>query len=81
MRNVNLIVDPIAFRQHGIAKVPALAMLPGDPTQPYCERDEDSVRAAHIIYGDSALLGLLDEYARLGGKEEVSHAQALLRAR
>ncbi|OHT21662.1 type-F conjugative transfer system pilin assembly protein TrbC [Edaphosphingomonas haloaromaticamans] len=81
MRDVQLIVDPIVFRQHGIARVPALAMIPGDPTQAYCERDDESPRAAHVVYGDSALSGLLEEYARLGGKEEVSHAQALLGAR
>lgn len=81
MRNAQLIVDPIIFRQHGIARVPALAMIPGDPTQAYCERDDDSVAAAHIVYGDSALPGLLDEYARLGGKEEVRHVQALLAPR
>ncbi|WP_232333031.1 type-F conjugative transfer system pilin assembly protein TrbC [Novosphingobium aquimarinum] len=78
MRNVQLIIDPVVFRQHGIAQVPALAMIPGDPTQAYCERDDDSPRATHVVFGDSALSGMLDEYARLGGKEEVSHAQALL---
>lgn len=81
MRDVQLIVDPIIFRQHGVAQVPALAMVPGDPTQAYCERDDESLRASHIVYGDSALSGLFDEYARLGGKEEVSHAQALLAGR
>lgn len=81
MRNVQLIVDPIVFRQHGIARVPALAMIPGDPTQAYCEREEDSPRARHLVYGDSALSGLFEEYARLGGKEEVRDAQALLGAR
>lgn len=78
MRNVQLIVDPIVFRQHGVDHVPALAMVPGDPVQAYCERDDDSLRASHIVYGDSALPGLLEELARLGGKEEVRHAQALL---
>lgn len=78
MRNVQLIVDPIVFRQHGIAQVPALAMIPGDPTQAYCERDDDSPRASHVVFGDSALSGMFEAYARLGGKEEVSHAQALL---
>jgi type-F conjugative transfer system pilin assembly protein TrbC len=76
MRNVQLIVDPLVFRQHGVARVPALAMVPGDPTQPYCERDDESPRASHVIYGDSALSGLLEEYGRLGGKEEVRDAQA-----
>nr|WP_255504712.1 type-F conjugative transfer system pilin assembly protein TrbC [Novosphingobium sp. EMRT-2] len=81
MRDVQLIIDPIVFRQHGISQVPALAMIPGDPTQAYCERDIESPRAAHIVFGDSALSGMLEEYARLGGKKEVSHAQALLGAR
>ena len=81
MRNVQLIVDPILFRQHGVIRVPALAMVPGDPTQPYCEREDDSPTAAHIIYGDSALSGMLAEYARLGGGKEVSDAQARLDAR
>jgi hypothetical protein len=81
MRNLQLIVDPIVFSQHGIARVPALGMIPGDPTQPYCERDDESPTANHIVYGDAALSGLLDEYARLGGKEEVRDAQAHLAAR
>jgi hypothetical protein len=53
-------------------------MIPGDPTQPYCERDDESPRAGHIVYGDAALSGLLDEYARLGGNREVADAQARL---
>ncbi|MCP3732748.1 type-F conjugative transfer system pilin assembly protein TrbC [Sphingomonas sp. MG17] len=78
MRDVQVIVDPLVFRQHGVARVPALAMIPGDPTQPYCERDADSPRARHLIYGDAALDGLLDEYRRLGGAAEVRDAQTLL---
>lgn len=78
MRDVQLIIDPLLFRQHHVTQVPALAMVPGDPTLPYCERDDASPVAAHIIYGDAALSGLLTEYARLGGKEEVADAQARL---
>ncbi|MDO6415446.1 type-F conjugative transfer system pilin assembly protein TrbC [Sphingomonas sp. BIUV-7] len=81
MRDVQVIVDPIVFRQHGVARVPALAMVPGDPTQAYCERDEESPRGAHVVYGDAALTGLLDEIARLGGREEVRDAQARLVSR
>lgn len=81
MRDVQLIIDPLVFRQHGIGTVPALSMVPGDPTQPYCERDDASPRGAHIVYGDAALSGLLDEYARLGGKEEVRDAQSRLESR
>ena len=51
-------------------------MIPGDPTRPYCERDEASPRAAHLVLGDAALTGLLDEYGRLGGKAEVQDALA-----
>lgn len=79
MRDVQLIVDPLIFRQHGVARVPALAMVPGDPALPYCEREDESPRAAHVVYGDAALSGLLEEYARLGGKQEVRDAEARLR--
>lgn len=81
MRNVQLIVDPIVFRQHGVTRVPALGMIPGDPTQPYCERDDASPRAAHLVFGDAALSGLLDEYFRLGGDKEVRDAQSRLESR
>jgi len=84
MRDVQLIVDPILFRQHGVARVPALGMLPGDPTKPYCEREEDgpaSVRSSHLVYGDAALSGMLETYARLGGKEEVRDAETRLERR
>ncbi|MGI9377310.1 MAG: type-F conjugative transfer system pilin assembly protein TrbC [Tsuneonella suprasediminis] len=81
MRDVQLIVDPLIFRQHGVARVPALAMVPGDPALPYCEREDDSPRASHVVYGDAALSGLLEEYARLGGKMEVSDAQTRLQGR
>lgn len=78
MRNVQVIIDPVVFRQHGIARVPALAMIPGDPTQPYCERDDTSSKARFLVYGDSPLSGLIEEYARLGGAQEVRGVQALL---
>lgn len=81
MRDVQLIVDPIVFRQHGVSRVPALAMIPGDPTQAYCEREDESPRASQVVYGDSALSGLFEEYARLGGDKEVRDAQARLGAR
>lgn len=84
MRDVQLIVDPILFRQHGVARVPALGMLPGDPTKPYCEREEEgpaSAKASHLVYGDAALSGMLETYARLGGKMEVRDAQTRLERR
>jgi type-F conjugative transfer system pilin assembly protein TrbC len=81
MRDVQLIVDPLVFRQHGVTRVPALAMIPGDPVLPYCEREDESPRAARVVYGDAALSGLLEEIARLGGKEEVRDAQSRLEGR
>lgn len=82
MRSVQVVIDPILFRQHGVTHVPAFAMVPGDPTQPYCEReDEAGPRATHVVYGDAALSGLIEEYARLGGKEEVRDAAARLSRR
>lgn len=82
MRSVQIVVDPILFRQHGVNRVPTLAMVPGDPTQPYCEReDEAAPKAAHLVEGDAALSGLFEEYARLGGKEEVRNAAARLSRR
>jgi len=82
MRDVQIVVDPILFRQHAVPRVPALGMIGGDPTQPYCERDEESgQKASHLVFGDAALSGLLEEYGRLGGKEEVRHASALLAGR
>ena len=81
MRNVQIIIDTLVFRQHGIIRVPALGLIPADPTQPYCEREENNPQSQHIIYGDAALSGLLEEYARLGGAREVADVQARLERR
>lgn len=81
MRSVPIVVDPIAFRVHGVTGVPALAMVPGDPTTPYCERADGATGPAILVSGDAALSGLLDEYARLGGAKEVADAQTLLARR
>jgi len=81
MRKVQVIVDPLIFRQHNVRQVPALSLMPGDPTRPYCERGEDSERGAHLVYGDASLSALLDEYARLGGKEEVRDVTTRLERR
>nr|WP_183628146.1 type-F conjugative transfer system pilin assembly protein TrbC [Novosphingobium sediminicola] len=81
MRKVQVIVDPLIFRQHDVRQVPALTLIPGDPTRPYCEREEDSERGAHLVYGDASLSALLDEYARLGGKEGVRDVTTRLQRR
>lgn len=81
MRNVELIVDPLLFRQHGVSRVPALTMIPGDPVRPYCEREDESPPGSHLVLGDAALSGLFEEYGRLGGGMEVQSAAALLESR
>jgi len=81
MRSVPIVVDPIAFRKAGVTAVPALAMVPGDPTTPYCERSDSETAPDILVTGDAALSGLLEEFARLGGSKEVADAQASLRAR
>jgi type-F conjugative transfer system pilin assembly protein TrbC len=80
MRGVPIVIDPIAFRQHGITRVPALAMVAGDPTQAYCERSDAPAAQTPVIYGDAALAGLLEEAGRLGAKE-VKNAEARLGSR
>lgn len=81
MRGTPIVVDPIAFRQHAIQRVPAIAMVAGDPTQAYCERGDTPTAPTPIVYGDAALSGLLEEAGRLGAKEEVRDAEARLGAR
>lgn len=81
MRGVSIVVDPIAFREHGVTRVPALAMVPGDPTQAYCERGDAPTPSTPVVYGDAALSGLLEEAGRLGAREEISDAEAHLRGR
>jgi hypothetical protein len=81
MRSVPIVVDPIAFRRAGVIAVPALAMVPGDPTTPYCERDDGNAGPDILVSGDAALSGLFEQYARLGGAKEVADAQARLARR
>lgn len=81
MRSVQVIVDPLLFRQHAVSRVPALTLVPGDPAQPYCEREETSERGRYLVLGDSALGGLLEEYGRIGGKEEARDALTRIQGR
>src|SRR3546814_16183777 len=68
MRDVQVIVDPLVFRQHGVTRVPALAMIPGAPVLPSCEREAETPRAAHAAHGDAALSGCPEELATPGGQ-------------
>jgi hypothetical protein len=81
MRGTPIVVDPIAFRQHDIVRVPAMTMVAGDPTQAYCERGDAPAPFGPVIYGDAALSGLLEEAGRLGAREEVKDAEARLGSR
>jgi type-F conjugative transfer system pilin assembly protein TrbC len=85
MYGVQVIVDPLLFRQHGVTRVPALTLVPGDPTAPYCEREEGDLAvdqaASQLVYGDASLSGMLEDYARLGGREEVRDVQTRLERR
>lgn len=78
MRATPIVIDPIAFREHGIEHVPAMAMVAGDPTQAYCERGDAPTVPTPVVYGDAALSGLLEEAGRLGAKEEVRDAETRL---
>src|SRR3546814_13421427 len=44
MRDVQVIVQPLVFRQHRVPRVPALAMIPGGPALPYSEPDNQRPR-------------------------------------
>lgn len=85
MHGVQVIIDPLLFRQHGVTRVPALTLVPGDPTAPYCEREEGDLvvdqAASQLVYGDASLSGMLEDYARLGGREEVRDVQTRLERR
>lgn len=73
MFGTQVLIDPLAFRAHGIREVPAFSLGPGDAVTQYCEREDENAHGSHVVYGDAAISGLLEEYARLGGKEEVEY--------
>lgn len=78
MRSTPLLIDPLLFRANGIDTVPAFVFQPDIELHTYCNRDADaSVPTAEaVIYGDSALSGLVAEYARLTGD---ARAKSLLK--
>lgn len=80
MREVSVIIDPVVFRQAGVARVPAVAIVDSDPFQSYCERASPEARSDPwiVTYGDASLEGHLDELARRG-ERRASAALAALR--
>lgn len=67
--DVGVMVDPLMFRANAIDRVPAVITVDHDPFAAYCERpDEETASSlgAVVTYGDSHLIGHLEELARLG---------------
>src|SRR3546814_21155825 len=57
MRDAQVMVDALVFRQHGVTRVPRHALSPGDPEPPYCDREDESPRAAHVADGHAEAFG------------------------
>lgn len=66
MRKIGVMIDPVLFRQAGIASVPATTIVDADIYKAYCERDVETVSVSSVVYGDAHLLGHLEELDRLG---------------
>lgn len=68
MREVSVLIDPVLFRQAGVSRVPAVAVVDHDPFQSYCERvSEDALHGQwRVTYGDASLAGHLSALASLG---------------
>ncbi|MEM6415487.1 MAG: type-F conjugative transfer system pilin assembly protein TrbC [Pseudomonadota bacterium] len=68
MREVSVLIDPVLFRQAGVTRVPAVAVVDHDPFQSYCERVSDDALHGQwrITYGDASLAGHLSTLASLG---------------
>ena len=74
MRKTALVIDPILFREHAIARVPAAVFVEDMALTPYCERfDEQAVpeKARHIVYGDVSLKSLAEELRRLSNTKRL----------
>lgn len=68
MREVSVLIDPVAFAHAGVSRVPAVAIVDRDPFASYCERQTPEARSDPwiVTYGDAALNGHLEELARRG---------------
>ncbi len=64
-RAVEVIVDPLVYRNLGIDKVPALAWLPGVQDIKHC--DQENYQTAVVVYGASSVEAALREINRNGG--------------
>ena len=70
-----MVIDPLLFREHGIAKVPALVFVEDMALAPYCDgigRGTDAQATRHVIYGDLSLNSLAHELQRMSGNTRLA---------
>ena len=60
---VEVLIDPLLFRDYGIHQVPALTMRRGEIS--HCEDSPLSDVERHVVYGVASLMALMDEYRAL----------------
>lgn len=61
MWGTEVLIDPMLFRMYGVKKVPALIYQPDMKISAYCDGLEQAQKANGIVYGDAALMAMLDE--------------------
>jgi len=68
MRALDVVVDPVQFKYHGIARVPALIVEPNFDFQSYCEKGATaSGTSVPVVYGDASLRSLLERLTTMNG--------------
>ncbi len=68
MRSLDVVVDPIQFKNHGITKVPALVVEPDFDFQSYCEKGATPPgMGVPVVYGDASLRSLLERLTMMDG--------------
>ena len=63
MHPVEVLIDPLLFRDYGVHQVPALTMQRGEIN--HCEDSPLPDAERHVVYGVASLAALLDEYRAL----------------
>jgi len=68
MRGLDVVIDPIQFRNHNITKVPALVVEQNFDFQSYCEKGAATPgMQLPVVYGDSSLQSLLKRLTTMTG--------------
>lgn len=85
MRALDVVVDPVQFKNHGIKKVPALVIETNFDFQSYCDKGATaSDGSTPVVYGDAGLRSLLEQLITMNGgapakpllaQLEIQHAQ------